>query len=291
VTTLRLLVGAEISEAARNALARIADCRFERTPGGPAAGDGFDAVIADPALAGELLAGAARAAVLVALTADPATAELVDWLRRGAQDVLVPARTAPEDIVLRVSMAVERRRIADEARRASGLDLASGLPDERQLIEHTSHLIALRLREPAPLALLVLRIEGMLSTQARHGRDAAGVLRRKLAVRLRSAVRASDVVASLGDDRFAVLLASVQAAADAERVADKLRSRLAAPFPVGGQWLAVAVAIGIAQHPADGEQPAQLVARAAGLAASAPARGRAGFANFGESGAASAAND
>ena len=52
----------------------------------------------------------------------------------------------------------------------------------------------------------------------RLGREAANVLRRKLGVRLRAGVRASDVVASLGDDGFAVLLGSILSPADAHRV-------------------------------------------------------------------------
>jgi predicted signal transduction protein with EAL and GGDEF domain len=63
------------------------------------------------------------------------------------------------------------------------------------------------------------------------------------------------------------------------------------PFKVAGQDVAVAAALGIAQHPQDGPQPDALLRRAVGLAAAAPAQGRAGFSNFGEAGSASAAND
>ena len=53
------------------------------------------------------------------------------------------------------------------------------------------------------MAVLVLRVEGLETITARFGREAANVLRRKLAVRLRAGVRANDVVASLGDDSYA----------------------------------------------------------------------------------------
>ena len=124
-------------------------------------------------------------------------------------------------------------------------------------------------------------------------REAANVLRRKVAVRLRAGVRASDVVASLGEDSFSVLLAAMLAASDAQHVGAKLLASLTTPFKVAGQDVALAASLGIAQYPQDGRQPQALLNRAVGLAASGEAQGRAGFANFTESGGIgpAAAND
>jgi GGDEF domain-containing protein len=154
-----------------------------------------------------------------------------------------------------------------------------------------SQLLALREREPAPMAVLALRVEGLASTQARLGREAANVLRRKIAVRLRAGVRASDVVASIGDDSFAVLLGSILSPADGERVGAKLLKSLLDPFKVAGQDMAVAVALGIGQFPQDGTQPEALLRRAVSGAAAVPAQGRSGFANFSEGRTPGAAND
>jgi hypothetical protein len=53
----------------------------------------------------------------------------------------------------------------------------------------------------------------------------------------------------------------------------------------------VAVAVGVAQAPDDGDQPETLLARAAARAAGQAAAGRAGHANVVESGRSAAAND
>jgi diguanylate cyclase (GGDEF)-like protein len=194
---------------------------------------------------------------------------------------------------LRLHGAIERKRHEREARTAYATDLETGLPHQQQFIEHVSQLLALREREPAPMAVLALRIEGLATTEARLGREAANVLRRRVGVRLRAGVRASDVVASLGDDGFAVLLGSMLSPSDAVRVGAKLTKALMEPFKVAGQQVAVASALGIAQYPQDGAQPDVLLRRAVGLAASTVVQGRAGFANFGEIGGApaGAAND
>lgn len=230
--------------------------------------------------------------VAVILVADdPPAADCVRWLRSGAQDIVSFDELTQSSWPLTLRAAVERQRIRAVTRQAFATDVHTGLPHAGQLIEHMSHLLALREREPAPMALLVLRIEGLSTAMARLGPEAAGTLRRKVAVRLRAGVRASDVVASVGEDSFAVLLSLIDTAADADRVGRKLLGSLGETFKVGGVDLAVATALGIASYPADGTQPDMLLRRAAGLAASAPATGRAGYANRLERGDVAAAND
>jgi diguanylate cyclase (GGDEF)-like protein len=248
-----------------------------------------DMVAAAPGLAEVGAVGPATLVVGPALGAEAVLA----WLQRGAQDVLEPAELEAAALPQRIRAAIERKRIERDARTSYATDLATGLPHQQQLIEHMSHLLALREREPSPMAVLVLRIEGLASTQARLGLEAAQVLRRKIAVRLRAGVRASDVVAALGETSFAVLLGSLLAPADAERVAAKLLRALLDPFTVAGEALAVSVALGIGQYPQDGTQPDALLRRALGLAASASAQGSAGLAGSPEAGAraAQAAND
>ena len=118
-----------------------------------------------------------------------------------------------------VRQAVLRKRHERQARHAYATDLATGLPHQAQLLEHMTQLLALRERVPAPMVLLVLRIEGYAAAAARLGAESANVLRRKVAVRLRTSLRAGDVVAAVGPDAFGVLLGHLEAQADGERVA------------------------------------------------------------------------
>ena len=250
-------------------------------------------ILRDDAEAAGLAAETASGIALLVVAAGLRAPAVLEWLQRGVQDLLHPDELAAGTLPQRLRAAIERKRFERDARIAYATDLDTGLPHQQQLIEHMSQLLALREREPAPMAVLVLRIEGLVATEARLGREAANVLRRKVGVRLRAGVRASDVVASLGDDSFAVLLGSILTPDDAARVGAKLMKALMDPLRVGGQDVAVAAALGIGQYPQDGAQPDALLRRAVGLAASAPAQGRAGFSNFGEPGApaAGAAND
>jgi len=253
-----------------------------------------EAIVLDAASSADTQDGCARlarAAAVLVVGASTDAEDVLAWLRVGADDVLAPDELAAPAFPRRLRAAIERRRRAVTEQTAWATDLATGLPHRRQLIEHMSQLLALREREPAPVAVVVLRVEGFVTTATRLGAPSADVLRRKLAVRLRAAVRASDVVAALDDETYAVLLGSLLTPADGERVAMKLARLLLEPVSVGGVGVAVAVAAGIGVYPADGTQPDELLRKAIGMAIDAAALGRIGLANFEETGPGEAAND
>ncbi|MEO7057788.1 MAG: diguanylate cyclase [Caldimonas sp.] len=245
--------------------------------------DAFDAVLLDgdraESIAIDLDRLADHAAVVVVLD-DADAAEAGTWLQRGAADVVGRDELGAATTGRRIRFAIERRLRDGGRLLAYSTDPGTGLPHRQQLVEHLSQLLALREREPSPMAVLVLRIEGLLdgdmAAGVAGGVAGAALLRRKLAVRLRAGVRASDVVAAIDADAFAVLLGAILAPGDAERVADKLAQSLMSPFSVGGVERSVAIAVGIGRYPQDGKDADRLLRRAIALAAAAPASGRAG---------------
>ncbi|WP_070099457.1 GGDEF domain-containing protein [Rubrivivax gelatinosus] len=236
-------VAARLREAAHDAL-----LLFSASP----------AALADwPALAQAVLD---TAVVVVAPSARPADA--VALLQYGVQDVVADAADAPRALRL----AIERRREQAAARKGYSTDLPTGLPNHAQLLEHMTHLLALREREPAPMAMIVLRVDGLAAVAETLGQESADVLRRKAAVRLRAALRASDVVASIGHDAFAVLLAWIDSPADGERVMDKLAAILSQPFSVAGRAQRLLPHAGLASYPEHGKSAEALLRRALGTA-------------------------
>jgi len=238
-----------------------------------AGGESFDVIVVDaaaaPATPARIATVADRVALVVAV-ADPDSAAAADWLRHGADDVVARAELASPSGCTRLRFAALRRQ--REARRPAVhmFETTTGLPHRQQLVEQFSQLLALREREPAPMAVLAFRIEGLRPGGTADAVD-VDALRRKIAVRLRAGVRASDVVAAIDDDAFAVLLGSIVARGDGERVALKLVAALMAPYTVGAIERSVAVALGIAHYPSDGNDAERLLRRALSLAAAAPA--------------------
>jgi len=246
-----------------------------------------DALLQWPALSHAVL----DTAVIALLTEAPTEAMVASLLERGVQDMVVQSDAPAVALHRRMDIAVRRKLLDRSARKAFATDLATGLPNHAQLLEHMTHLLALREREPAPMAVIALRIDGLAAVVASLGAESANVLRRKVAVRLRASLRASDVVASIGNDAFLVLLAWIDAATDGERVAAKLVQSLRQPFNVAGNDVAVGVSAGLALYPEHGKTADALLRRSVGQAASLATMGREGFANRIERGPSTAAND
>ena len=230
-------------------------------------------------------------ALVAVLPEPPEDGVQLQLLERGVQDVVVNGEAPADAMKRRMEIAVQRKTLDRTARKAFATDLATGLPNHTQLLEHMTHLLALREREPAPMAVIALRIEGLASVRASLGAESANVLRRKVAVRLRASLRASDVVASIGNDAFVVLLAWIDSPGDGERVAVKLGQSLRQPFSVAGSDVAVSVSVGLALYPEHGKTADALLRRSVGQAAGVGSVGREGLANRVERGPANAAND
>jgi GGDEF domain-containing protein len=140
------------------------------------------------------------------------------------------------------------------------------------------------------MVLIALRIEGPAQAAVRMDAEAGHLLRRKVAVRLRSGLRAGDLVAAIGPDMFGVLLAHLEAPSDGARVAAKLVRALEQPVVVAGQPCAVAAAVGLAILPDHGRDASSLLRRAVAQAGGTAALGRQALAARAERGSA-AAND
>jgi diguanylate cyclase (GGDEF)-like protein len=236
-----------------------------------------------------LLQAALDSAVVVLAPADADPTVELDLLRLGVQAIVA----GDESTALARSLrhAVERKRQERATRTAFATDLATGLPHQAQLVEHMTQLLALREREPAPMVLIVLRVRGYADAAARLGHEAGNVLRRKVAVRLRSGLRASDVVAAIGPDAFGVLLGRLERKGDGERVAAKLVRSLQQPILVAGQPCTVSAAVGLALYPDHGKDADSLLKRASAQAGQVASLGAEGLAAMAERGPAAAAND
>jgi diguanylate cyclase (GGDEF)-like protein len=275
--------GAVCCDSLETAAARLHETSFEMVVAAvPAA-----ALLAWPALTQAVLDSAVVA--LLAEAPDEATQNLL--LERGVQDIVVPADAPADALRRRLEIAAQRKALDRNSRKAFATDLATGLPNHAQLLEHMTHLLALREREPAPMAVIALRIDGLAAVRESLGNESSNVLRRKVAVRLRASLRASDVVASIGNDVFVVLLAWIDSPADGERVAAKLGLSLRQPFSVAGSDVAVSVSAGLALYPEHGKTADALLRRSVGQAASLATMGREGLARSTERDASPAAND
>jgi diguanylate cyclase (GGDEF)-like protein len=261
--------GATCCDSLEEAAHRLQDVAFESILAAVPAAD----LLAWPAFAQAAL----DSALVAVLPAPPDAATQALLLERGVQDIVVPGDAPADALRRRLEIALQRKSLDRDARKALATDLATGLPNHAQLLEHLAHLTALREREPAPMAVIALRVEGLGALRESLGAESVNVLRRKVAVRLRASLRASDVVASIGNDVFVVLLAWIDAPSDGERVARKLVHALHQPFSVAGNDVSVKVDAGLALFPENGKTADALLRRSVGQASSLASSGRDGL--------------
>ncbi len=275
--------GATCCTTLDEAATRLREIAFESMLAAVPAAD----LLAWPALSHAVL----ETAVVAVLPTAPDVMTQHQLLERGIQDIVVPGDAPADALRRRLEIALQRKALDRIARKAFATDLATGLPNHTQLLEHMTHLVALREREPAPMAVIALRVEGLAAARETLGLESSNVLRRKVAVRLRASLRASDVVASIGNDAFVVLLAWIDAPSDGQRVAKKLVDALHQPFSVAGNDLAVKIHAGLSLYPEHGKTADALLRRSVGQAASLVSMGGEGLGTAIDRGNTPAAND
>ena len=141
-------------------------------------------------------------------------------------------------------------------------DPLTELPNNRHFGDRLAQGVAKAQRESGVLALLYADLDDFKAVNDAHGHAAGDELLRQVGARFVECVRASDTVARVGGDEFAVLLDTAASAEGAEEVAGKLIQALHAPLDLGnGARVRITVSIGIALYPGHGaDAPALLQA-------------------------------
>lgn len=245
------------------------------------------------------LAQVAAEMAVVIVAQHPALKDSLRLVQLGVEDVLpLPAGESMSGwagVARTLALSVARKRLGELRRKGGSIDLGTGLPSRQVWLDHLHQLCALREREPAPMAVVVVSLEGARTVEERLGPQALALLQRKLAVRLRAALRASDVVGLVAVDTYAVLLSWMESYADAELVATKLVRTLEQPIRIGTERAAVAVRTGISRYGDDGVEGAALLrtalTKAGAGGASAQSRRRGAMATWVEGARTEAAND
>ncbi len=149
-----------------------------------------------------------------------------------------------------VSDVTEARRVEDELRRRALHDPLTGLPNRHLLLDRLRMAAARGERtEGATTAVLFLDLDGFKPINDRCGHEAGDELLIEVGSRLAASVRASDTVARIGGDEFAVICENVDEAA-VRVVADRVHEALASPVSLSHRDpLPASISIGIALSP------------------------------------------
>ena len=150
-----------------------------------------------------------------------------------------------------VSSDISQRKLDEQQiHQLAFYDSLTHLPNRRLLLDRMKQACAVSMRSGQYGALMFLDLDHFKTLNDTKGHGTGDLLLLEVARRLESSVRGSDTVARLGGDEFVVVLGTLsnitdEAAAQAELVAEKLRTALNWPYLLGDYTHHTTPSIGI----------------------------------------------
>jgi diguanylate cyclase (GGDEF)-like protein len=136
------------------------------------------------------------------------------------------------------------------------------LPERAELLEHLGQCLPTAPKKGNLLALLSINLTDFGKDNEALGRSLGDALKRKVAQRIRNSVRKIDLVASLGDDEFAILQAHLPLPAPAQELALRVIDLIGRSYVIDGRVVNITASVGVAVSPDDGDDPQTLLINA-----------------------------
>lgn len=159
-----------------------------------------------------------------------------------------------EDVVARLAgvadhgtIALRSARSHDDARHQAVHDALTGLANRELFLERVDAALAHPACNPSRVYVLFIDLDDFKPVNDAYGHDVGDEVLRRLATRIRHAIRPEDLPARLSGDEFAVVLECVDDPEVPPRVAERLRDTLVQDVGVAGHRIRVSASIGLAR--------------------------------------------
>ncbi|MES2148418.1 MAG: EAL domain-containing protein [Pseudomonadota bacterium] len=174
----------------------------------------------------------------------------------------------------------ERKNFEESLRHRATHDELTGLPNRWLLGLQLNQALARAARSGARVAVLFLDLDNFKNINDSFGHAAGDALLVQVGARIRSGLRANDLLARLGGDEFAILLADMARPEDALGVAAKLLASLQNVYQVQGQDVYSGGSLGVSFFPDDASDCDTLLRYADMAMYQAKRAGRGGYACY-----------
>jgi diguanylate cyclase (GGDEF)-like protein len=163
------------------------------------------------------------------------------------------------------AVALANARMLDQVRELAYYDSLTGLPNRLSYKERLAYALEQASRNQRLVAAFFIDLDHFSRINDTLGHEVGDQLLRHVASRLRSCCREREdevgpavaslapEVARLGGDEFTIIMAGLQEAQDAAKLARRILSSFAHPVRVGSHEIFINASIGIAIYPFDGE--------------------------------------
>jgi diguanylate cyclase (GGDEF)-like protein/PAS domain S-box-containing protein len=146
----------------------------------------------------------------------------------------------------------ERRKAEAEIRFLAHHDPLTGLSNRTAFATALERQLREQARDQTCFALLGIDLDRFKAVNDTLGHPFGDTLLRRVATRLRAAVRDADVVARIGGDEFSILLAGPMTPANAAMLARRVVEMIRRPFLIDGEVVSIGASVGVALAPQNG---------------------------------------
>jgi diguanylate cyclase (GGDEF)-like protein len=141
-------------------------------------------------------------------------------------------------------------------------DPVTGLPDRESLMQRLAALLSGSRAADRQFAVLFLDLDDFKQVNDEFGHLIGDRILREAAQRIASCVREGDLLVRFGGDEFVVLIHGVTTADEAEPVAERIRTALKNPIPLGTDEVTLTLSAGVALASVEHRSPEELLAAA-----------------------------
>ncbi len=161
----------------------------------------------------------------------------------------------------------ERRKAEEQARVLAETDALTGCLNRRSIGPATEGLIASAVGRGEAVAFIMLDLDNFKQVNDLHGHAAGDVLLRETADRMRMALPVEALVARIGGDEFACVVAFDPGQREAiDRLTERLIEQVARPVLCNGNALEATISAGLTRSDQDGAADAQTLLHMADIA-------------------------
>lgn len=151
-----------------------------------------------------------------------------------------------------------QQREEEELRQQANIDGLTGLANRRRFYRTVEEVLL----SPSPATVLMIDLDGFKDVNDTLGHTLGDAILREVANRLQQLASNNDLVARIGGDEFAILLAGVRDSHAAVQRADAMIHAIAQPISIDGNEVRVAASCGIALAPTQAQEALELVGNA-----------------------------
>jgi diguanylate cyclase (GGDEF)-like protein/PAS domain S-box-containing protein len=192
------------------------------------------------------------------------------WRHLKADGSKIDVLTSWRDIMFRDALAqlvvvmdvTEKRQAEKRISYMARHDGLTGLPNRLLFHEHLDEALLRLRRGNEKLAIHCLDLDHFKDVNDTLGHPTGDKLLMAGADRLRSCMRAGDIVARVGGDEFAILQMALKGPLEAHALAERIENRTSEPYDIEGHQIMSGASNGIALAPADGETSDPLLQKA-----------------------------